>query len=176
MMLLENAGDRVGEAAALFHLANLDMDKGDYQLAKEEFQKVLLHKRETGERSGEAMVLHSLGLVESQAGSKETAGENFKEALRIYQELADKPGEAGAFFQLGALCRLFTDKSLLLEKKTFQAGYPCLELCFSCAFAFLLNCRLLQAIRGLLEKLRSALQGCKCYGAPRQIFQRCCQN
>jgi tetratricopeptide (TPR) repeat protein len=79
------------------------MERGDLQLAREEFQKALKLKREIGERRGEAAVLHNLGQIESQGNDKDAAVKNFSEALRIYQELADKPGEAGAFFQLGAL-------------------------------------------------------------------------
>ena len=103
LRLLQELGDRSGEAVVLFNLAGLSMEKGDYALADQEFQKALILARETGDRRGEATILHSLGLIDSNAGDKEKAWENFEEALRLFQEIADRSGEAGAFFQLGAV-------------------------------------------------------------------------
>ena len=103
MELLEEAGDRKGAAFALFNLASLDLEKGDFPPAGAEFAKALPLFQEMGDRAGEAAILHSLGMIHSQAGEKEKAMESFQKALQINQELADRPGEAGAFFQLGAL-------------------------------------------------------------------------
>jgi tetratricopeptide (TPR) repeat protein len=100
---LQQTGDRTSIASALFNLGNSDLEKGEIQLAREEFQEALKLKCELGDKKGEADILHSLGLIETQAGAKEKAQEDFIRALQIYQELTDKPGEAGAFFQLGAV-------------------------------------------------------------------------
>jgi tetratricopeptide (TPR) repeat protein len=101
--LLEEAGDRKGAAFALFNLASLDLEKGDFQPAGAEFAKALPLFQEMGDRAGEAAILHSQGMIHSQAGEKEKAMESFQAALQINQDLADRPAEAGAFFQLGAI-------------------------------------------------------------------------
>ena len=42
LRLMQKLGDRTGEAVVLFNLASLSMEKGDFALADQEFQKALI--------------------------------------------------------------------------------------------------------------------------------------
>jgi len=101
--LLQSSGDGRGAAFALFNLASLDLERGDFQNAAAEYARALPLFKEMEDRAGVAAIMHSQGLIQAQAGEKETAMNSFKEALAINQELGDRAAEAGSFFQLGAL-------------------------------------------------------------------------
>ena len=103
LQLLESSGDLRGASFALFNLASLDLEKGDFEQAGEEFTRALPRFRELEDRAGEAAILHSLGMVQSHAGEMELAEKSFNEALIINQSLEDRAAEAGSFFQLGVL-------------------------------------------------------------------------
>ena len=94
---------RPGYGDALFNLASLDLERGDFAAAATEYSEALPLFRAMDDRAGVAAILHSQGLIQAQAGEKENAVHSFKEALAVNQKLGDRAAEAGSFFQLGAI-------------------------------------------------------------------------
>jgi tetratricopeptide (TPR) repeat protein len=101
--IIQQIGDRVGEADTLHQLATIDVNQGDYETAREIFQKALEIKQQIGNRAGEADTLHNLATIDLNQGDYETAREIFQKALEIKQQIEDRAGEASTLHQLASI-------------------------------------------------------------------------
>ncbi|NQE05186.1 hypothetical protein C5S32_04885, partial [ANME-1 cluster archaeon GoMg1] len=92
-----DAAERADEseaARALHGLATVDLRQGDYETAREKFQKTLEIRQQIGDRAGEASTLHQLASIDVNQGDYVTAREKFQTALKIKQQIGDRAGEA----------------------------------------------------------------------------------
>jgi tetratricopeptide (TPR) repeat protein len=71
--IVQEIGDRQGEAAALHLLAQIDHAEGRYAEARERAGQVLKIEQEVGERQGEAAALSLLGAVAANLGKPKEA-------------------------------------------------------------------------------------------------------
>jgi tetratricopeptide (TPR) repeat protein len=81
----------------------IDMKKGDYEAARENFRKAMEIVQQNGNREGEATILHNLASIDMDNGDYQAAGENFEKGLKIRQQIGDRAGEAAILYQLGFL-------------------------------------------------------------------------
>ena len=59
---MQRIGNRTGEAATWDNLASIDFNKGDYETARENFEKALIIWQQIGDRAGEACHMTWSGL------------------------------------------------------------------------------------------------------------------
>lgn len=100
------AGDRLGEAAALTDLGAMRRITGNYPGAAEALDDALAICRDLGDGLGEAAALNELGVMRRITGDYPAAAAALEEALAIYRDLGDRPGQASALHDLGALKRM----------------------------------------------------------------------
>jgi len=96
-----DAGDPVGEAAALTNLGFVYRRQGRYQQAAEHHQQALALFREIGNRAGEAAALTNLGFVYRRQGRYQQAVEHHQQALALFREICNRAGEAEALNGIG---------------------------------------------------------------------------
>ena len=88
---------------ALHGMASIDLRKGDYEAARENFGKAMKIIQQIGGRAGEAATWHALATIDLRKGDYEAARENLGKAMIIRQQIGDRAGEAATFSQLGIL-------------------------------------------------------------------------
>jgi len=93
----------VEEAMALHGLARIDLNRGDYELAREKFKKVLKIVQQAGDRVGEASTWHALASIDMRKGEYETARENLWKSMKIKQQIGDRAGEAATWHALALI-------------------------------------------------------------------------
>ena len=97
MKIMQQIGDRAGEAATWHTLATIDLNKGDYEAARENFEKAMKIRQQIGDRAGEAATWHALASIDLNKGDYEAARENFEKAMKIRQQIGDRAGEAATW-------------------------------------------------------------------------------
>jgi tetratricopeptide (TPR) repeat protein len=98
-----NISDPNGTSMAIYGLASIEMKKGDYDQAREKFEKVLKTLSQIGNRSGEAYTLHSLASIDLEKADYSSAREKFEKVLEIRQHIGDLAGEAATFHSLAMI-------------------------------------------------------------------------
>ncbi|MFZ3149283.1 MAG: tetratricopeptide repeat protein, partial [Methanothrix sp.] len=88
---------------ALHGMATIDLRKGDYEAARENFEKVLKIMQQISNREGEAATWNNLASIDLKKGDYKAARENFWKSMKISQQIGDQEGEAKTFYQLGLL-------------------------------------------------------------------------
>ena len=125
-MIRREIGDRNGEASCYGSLGNVYTSVGEYDKAREHFQKSLVIMKEIGDRNGEACCYTSLGNVYASVGEYDKAREHFQKSLVIMKEIGDRKGEACCYTNLGDFCgsvgeyekaRKHLEKSLEIKKE-----------------------------------------------------------
>jgi tetratricopeptide (TPR) repeat protein len=91
------------EAVALNGLAMIDLNKGDYDAARDKFEKSMKIVQQIGNRAGEASTWHNLATIDLNKGDYEAAREKFETSMKIRQQIGDRAGEATTFYLLGLL-------------------------------------------------------------------------
>lgn len=94
-------GWRSREAFVLGDLANVQLESGNDELARQYQLQALEIARDVGDREGEAVYLDSLGLVEHQLGRYREAAAFFEQALAIAREIGYRRGEGYCLTHLG---------------------------------------------------------------------------
>ncbi len=102
-------GDRLGQANALSHLANVRGLAGDYPGALRELTEALGLHHEIGDRLGEACDLHDRGDLRGTTGDYPGAARDLEEALSIYREIGSQVGQANTLANLGYMRGLTGD-------------------------------------------------------------------
>ena len=95
--------DKTGETNARTNLGVVFHSLGEYQSAKEYYEKALAIYMEMGNKKGEANARRKLGAVLYSLSEDQKAKEYFEKALSIYMEMGNKKGEALARTNLGAV-------------------------------------------------------------------------
>jgi len=115
---LAAAGDvNPAEAAAAWHgLASIDMYQGNYEAAREKFQKTLKIAQQIGDRAGEAPTWHQLATIDMYQGNYEAAREKFQKSLDTTQEIGDRAGEAATWHNLASIDMAQGDYEAAREK------------------------------------------------------------
>jgi tetratricopeptide (TPR) repeat protein len=88
---------------AIYGLASIEMKKGDYDQAREKFERVLKTLNQTGNRYGEAYSLHSLASIDFEKADYSLAREKFEKVLEIRQKIGDLAGEAATLHSLAMI-------------------------------------------------------------------------
>ena len=103
LKIVQQIGDRIGEASIRHALASIDLNKGDYDSAHEKFETVLKMMQQNDDQEGEAATLYALASIDLRKGDYDSAWEKFEAAMKIMQQIGDRVGEARIFHQLGFL-------------------------------------------------------------------------
>ena len=103
LKIMQQIGNREGEAATWNNLATIDLKKGDYKAARENFEKAMKIVQQIGDRVGEAAILHNLASIDLEKGDYEAARENFGKAMKIRQQIGDQAGEAANWHALASI-------------------------------------------------------------------------
>lgn len=102
-------GDRLGEAAALQNLGDIQRLRGEFRIAAQSQEMAIARYRELGDRPGEAAALTHLGFVLRRLGDYPAAAVRLEDALDLYRQLGDRRGEADALNYLGDVQRITGD-------------------------------------------------------------------
>ncbi len=95
------AGDWVGQAAALNELGLLQRESGDYQAATASHRQALRIYRDLGDQRGQASALDQLGMVQRETGDSFAAAASHQQAIELYSGLGHRLGQAVAIRNLG---------------------------------------------------------------------------
>jgi tetratricopeptide (TPR) repeat protein len=101
------------EAVALHGLAMIDLKKGDYEAARDNFEKSMKTWQQIGDRAGESSTWHNLATIDLKKGDYEAARDKFEMAMKIRQQIGDRAGEASTWHNLA---------SIDLEKGDYEAA------------------------------------------------------
>jgi tetratricopeptide (TPR) repeat protein len=99
---------RVGgkDLATYYHQRGMAaQDQGDYEEARDYYERSLKLKEELGDKSGIASTLHQLGVLAQDQGDYKAARGYYERSLKLTQELGDKSGIALTLHQLGVLAQ-----------------------------------------------------------------------
>lgn len=99
------AGDRHGEARALYDLGQVWLSVGEKQQALVFLTEALQHWRALNDRWWEATTLNTLGNAYLSMGESQHALESYQTALTLNRALKQRRGEAQALSNLGLLYR-----------------------------------------------------------------------
>ena len=91
------------ESIALHGLATIDLQKGDYAAARENYEKVMKINQQIGYRAGEAATWNQLATIDLRRGDYAAARENFEKAMKINQQIGDRAGEAATLDNLATI-------------------------------------------------------------------------
>jgi len=102
---LDAAGDSIPEesALALHQLALIELNRGEYEKARQKFETALEIIHQIGDRAGEAATLHNLASIDLRRGEYDAARQKFEKALEIRQRIGDRAGEAATLHQLASI-------------------------------------------------------------------------
>jgi tetratricopeptide (TPR) repeat protein len=109
MKIVQQIGNREGEAATWHQLATIDMSMGDYKAAREKFENSMKIRLQIGDRAGEAATWHALATIDLNKDEYEAAREKFDKSMKIRQLIGDRVGEAATWYSL-AMIDFYYDK------------------------------------------------------------------
>ncbi|WP_017236687.1 AfsR/SARP family transcriptional regulator [Streptomyces sp. SS] len=100
------AGDELGQALSLHHLAIVDSLKGSYEQAESGLLQALLLVRSRGDRRREGMMMHDLGRVFRFTGRYEEATDALEQSLECFAGTGDRRDEGLVRNELGHVLQL----------------------------------------------------------------------
>lgn len=102
---LDAADDtKPNEAALSWHqLASIDLNRGEYEEARQKLETALEMRQQIDDRVGEAATLHNLASIDLERGEYEKARKKFETALGIWQRIGNRAGKAMTFANLGVM-------------------------------------------------------------------------
>ncbi|NJN73897.1 MAG: CHAT domain-containing protein [Limnothrix sp. RL_2_0] len=101
--ILQEIGDRLGEATTLSNIGLLFSQADDGDTALEYYEQSLQLTRETGNPMGEATTLNNIGLVFENKGDKTIALDYFRQSLALSEIVGDRAGSALTLFNIASL-------------------------------------------------------------------------
>jgi eukaryotic-like serine/threonine-protein kinase len=101
--LYHQAGDLSGEAVALHSMAEVPINQGDLEHAKQLYEQALEIARKVGDKRATARELGNIGVIIVQQGDFEAGQRFYTEALANYREVGDRHGMAVVTGNMGDL-------------------------------------------------------------------------
>jgi tetratricopeptide (TPR) repeat protein len=102
--LTDAGNDLLNEASAAWNnLATIDLTVGDYDAARNKYQKSLTIKQQVGDRAGEAATWHNLATIDLTVGDYDAARNKYNASLAMWQQIGDHRCEAAARHQLAVI-------------------------------------------------------------------------
>ena len=101
--ILQEVGDRAGEARTLNNIGVVYRRSGQPQKALAFYEQALHISREVGDRAGEARTLNNIAVIYRRIGQPQKALSSYEQALPILQEVGDRAGVATTLNGLGAI-------------------------------------------------------------------------
>ena len=95
--------DRRGEADALDQIGGVHLRLGEYETARDVYQRALPLYEAAGHLPGQADVENDLAIALVQLGKLEPAGEHLRRSLEIFRRVGDPKGQAMALNSIGSL-------------------------------------------------------------------------
>jgi tetratricopeptide (TPR) repeat protein len=90
-------------SVALYGIAMIDLLKGEYEAARENFEKSLKINQLIGDEIGEAAAWHSLASIDLNIGNYQKSYEKFEKSLTIIRQINDLYGEAAILHSLATI-------------------------------------------------------------------------
>jgi tetratricopeptide (TPR) repeat protein len=103
MKIVQQIGDRAGEAATWHNLATIDVCRGEYDAARGSFWTSMKISQQIGDRMGEAAIWNNLATIDMRMGEYETAREGFGKSMKISKQIGDRAGEAQTWHNLASI-------------------------------------------------------------------------
>ena len=85
------------------NLATIDLNKGDYEAAREKFETAMKIRQQIGDGLVRLRPGINLATIDLKKGDNEAAREKLETAMKIMQQIGHRAGEASTFYQLGFL-------------------------------------------------------------------------
>ena len=156
--LCADAGNRSGEANAIYALALTRLALGEIDQAVANTEQALTAAREVGDRPAEGDALNLLGSIRIRQGDFGNAAQAFSEALDLQREIGNRSGAADALNNL-ALVQMWSGDFVKSVDNFSQAlqqyrelGRPQMEA------AVVMNLARIDAARGDLNRARSRFE------------------
>ncbi|MGD8440539.1 MAG: tetratricopeptide repeat protein, partial [Holophagae bacterium] len=156
--LSAEAGNRSGEANAMYAIALTRLALGDIDQAVDTTQQCLIAAREVGDRPAEGDALNLLGSIRVRQGDFAGAEAAFSDALALQREIDNRSGAADALNNL-ALVQMWSGDFVQSVDNFSQAlqqyrelGRPQMEA------AVMMNLARIDAARGDLNRARSRFE------------------
>ena len=99
--LAKEVGDRAGEGRAYGNLGNAHHRLGNFQKAKDYYQRCLEIAKEVGNRAAEGCFYGNLGNAHLCLGDFQKAKDYYQRCLEIAKEVGNRAAEGGAYGKLG---------------------------------------------------------------------------
>lgn len=102
---LTAAGDNLPQEAAkaLFGLATIDLNVGEYDAARDKFKEFLAIDEQIRGRDGEAATWHQLAIIDMKVGDYDAARDKFNKSLAIKQLIGNRADEAVTWHGLASI-------------------------------------------------------------------------
>ncbi len=114
----EKNGDEEGRAICYTQIALLNIQHGDYEVAREKIEETRKIYAKSGSKYGMAMVFKDLGTLEYYIGNYKKAEQDLKTALEMKKEFSEKLSNPGIYKYLGLS---------LIKQGKFNKGIRSLE-------------------------------------------------
>lgn len=111
LSLRHQAGDKAGEARALYNIGKVYADLGKKAEALAQYEQALALLREVGDRAGEAVLLNRIGQVHADLDDRARALEFYEQALSLRRAVGDRAGEAASLNGIGLIQADLGDKA-----------------------------------------------------------------
>lgn len=99
----DSDADQSERAVILCNLAGIDVNQGEYEKARDSYEKAQKSLKQIGDRVGEAATWHQLATIDLNEGKYDSAREKFGRALDIKQQIGNRAGEAATLYQISVV-------------------------------------------------------------------------
>jgi esterase/lipase superfamily enzyme len=79
------------------------LERADYRVGREYYQRALMRDQQIGDRTGEALSWHQLATIDLEEGAYRTAREKYERARTIRQQIGNEQDEAATWHQLAEI-------------------------------------------------------------------------
>jgi tetratricopeptide (TPR) repeat protein len=118
LQILEEIGDKKGEANTLGNISGIYRTRGAYDTAIDHLTKALSIWQEIGDKKGEANTLGNISGIYRTRGAYDTALDHLTKALSIQREIDDKKGEAITLNNISDIYRTYGAYDTALDHLT----------------------------------------------------------
>ena len=101
LTIMQQIGDKAGEATTLGNIGTSYHAQGDYETALGYLKQSLTIRQQIGDKAGEGATLNNISQIYDAQGDYETALGYLKQSLTIMQQIGDKAGLCVTLFNMG---------------------------------------------------------------------------